>query len=74
MYAYSKKFDTSEIWLLYPLNNDMKGKNNIYYVADDVLRTYVNVFFVDVAEIEESLQELKARLSKTKTEISLVDV
>ncbi len=71
MYAYSKKFNTSEIWLLYPLNNDMKGKNNIYYVADDVLRTYVNVFFVDVAEIEESLQELKDRLTGNKTEISL---
>lgn len=25
MYAYSKKYDTSEIWLIYPVNEEMKN-------------------------------------------------
>ncbi|RKM56818.1 restriction endonuclease [Butyrivibrio sp. CB08] len=64
MYAYSKKYNTSEIWLLYPLNADMKGKDNIYYLANDEesIVTRVNVFFVDVANIESSLLELRNRI------------
>ena len=60
MYAYSKKYGTSEIWLLYPLNDEMKGKDNISFDSGD--GTTVNVFFVDVANIEESLEELNRRL------------
>ncbi len=68
MYAYSKKYNTSEIWLLYPLNKDMKDKPDIYYVANDEksIRTQVNVFFVDVANIDRSLNELKYRIGEIK--------
>ena len=64
MYAYSKKYDTSDIWLLYPLNANMKDKPPIHYLATDVssIRTNVNVFFVDVANIDKSLEELKERI------------
>ena len=62
MYAYSKKYDTSEIWLLYPLNNEMRGHSDIAFDSAD--NVHVRVFFVDVAHIEESLSELKNRLIK----------
>ncbi len=62
MYAYSKKYETPEIWLLYPLNNEMRGHPDIYFDSDDGVN--VNVFFVDVANIEESLEELKNRMIK----------
>ncbi len=62
MYAYSKKYETPEIWLLYPLNNEMRGYSDICFDSDDGVN--VKVFFVDVANIEESLDELKNRLIK----------
>ena len=62
MYAYSKKYKTPEIWLLYPLNNEMRGHSDIFFDSDDGVN--VKVFFVDVANIEESLEELKNRLIK----------
>ena len=60
MYAYSKKYGTSEIWLLYPLNDEMRGRDNISFDSGD--GTTVNVFFVDVANIEESLEQLHCKL------------
>jgi 5-methylcytosine-specific restriction enzyme subunit McrC len=60
MYAYSKKYETSEIWLLYPINNEMRGSTPITFNSGD--GTTVNLFFVDVESIEESLSNLKARL------------
>ena len=43
MYAYSKKYNTSEIWLLYPINDEMRGISDISYNSGD--GTNVNVFF-----------------------------
>ena len=63
MYAYSKKYGTSEIWLLYPLNDEMRGKENISFDSGD--GTTVNVFFVDVANIEESLEKLSCKIEST---------
>lgn len=60
MYAYSKKYETSEVWLLYPLNEDMKNHAPIEFYSGD--NTYVRLFFVDVANIEDSLKELKQRI------------
>jgi 5-methylcytosine-specific restriction enzyme subunit McrC len=62
MYAYSKKYGTSEIWLLYPLNDEMRGRDDISFDSGD--GTTVNVFFVDVANIEESLENLNSKLVK----------
>lgn len=63
MYAYSKKYNTSEIWLLYPMNDEMRGHGEIKFMSGD--GTTVRLHFVDVAHIEESLQEL---LEKVDTE------
>jgi len=61
MYAYSKKYGVSEIWLLYPLNNEMRGHTDIRFNSGD--GTTVNVFFIEFTNeanpIEESLNKLK---------------
>lgn len=62
MYAYSKKYQTSEIWLLYPLNDEMREYKKIRFDSGD--GTTVNVFLVDVANIEESLNELRDRINQ----------
>ena len=57
MYAYSKKYKTSEVWLLYPITDEMRNHEPIAFYSGD--ETWVKVFFVDVANIEESLKKLK---------------
>ena len=57
MYAYSKKYETSEIWLLYPVNVAMRGHAPIQFDSGD--GTVVRIHFVDVADIENSLSNLK---------------
>lgn len=56
MYAYAKKYQTSEVWLLYPMNEEMKNSKSILFDSGDGVR--VSVFGVDVAQIETSLEEL----------------
>ncbi len=60
MYAYSKKYGTSEIWLLYPLNQEMRDHEDISFKTYDGVD--VRVFFIDVAHIEDSLSELRKQL------------
>lgn len=66
MYAYSKKYDTKEIWLLYPVNDEMRGHETIAFEsvnpATDEMEMIVKLFFVDVANIEDSLNDLKNRM------------
>lgn len=64
MYAYSKRYKTPEIWLLYPINDDMRDHTDIRFDSGD--GTTVNVFFVDVANIEDSLRLLKMKLEAMK--------
>lgn len=61
MYAYSKKYKTSEIWLLYPLNNEMKDHEPIVFDSGD--DTFVRIHFVDVDLIEDNLEELKKEIN-----------
>ena len=62
MYAYSKKYGTSEIWLLYPVNDAMRNHEQIVFDSGD--GATVSLFFVDVAHIEESLSALFEKLQK----------
>lgn len=57
MYAYSKKYETSEIWLLYPDNQDMHGRRDIIFNSGD--GTTVRVWFVDLKNIEDDLKRIK---------------
>ncbi len=71
MYAYSKKYDTPEIWLLYPINDKMRNHEDIVFDAGEEDRnTVVRVFFIDLdpAKIEESFNDLL-----TKIELGPVD-
>lgn len=61
MYAYSKKYETPEIWVLYPVNAEMRDHTDISFDSDDGVK--VRLFFVDVAKIEESMQSLKMLLA-----------
>lgn len=62
MYAYSKKYGTSEIWLIYPVNTEMRDHTDISFESDDGVN--VKLFFVDVADIEGSLLGLRSQLLK----------
>lgn len=60
MYAYSKKYKTSEIWLLYPITDEMRNHEPIEYDSGD--NTFVRIHFIDVDKIEENLEELKIKI------------
>ncbi len=55
MYAYSKKYKTSEIWVLYPANEQMRSETKINFDSGD--GTVVSLFFVDL-EKAQSLSDL----------------
>ena len=57
MYAYSKKYGTDDIWLLYPITKEMRGHAPVHYYSKG--DTHVRLYFVDVANVENSLSELK---------------
>lgn len=62
MYAYSKKYKTPDIWLLYPMNNEMRKSKPIRFESGDGVT--VSVFFIDLYNIKESLEELLCILEK----------
>lgn len=71
MYAYSKKYETSEIWLLYPVNDEMGISDSIRFDSGD--GTIVNLFFVDVANIEGNMRQLKSLLEEKLTRTLKID-
>lgn len=62
MYAYGKKYNTSKIWLLYPKTEDTEKIKDKTYDSGDNIKVYL--FFVDVANIDKSLLELKEKIEK----------
>lgn len=62
MYAYAKKYNTSEIWLLYPENEAMRNCGSIKFDSGDGVT--VSLFFVDVTDIEKSMENLMKMLKK----------
>lgn len=65
IYVYSNTYHASEVWLLYPLNEEMlHHKNDIIFVSGD--GTIVPVYFVDVANIEDSIEKLKEKIEGKK--------
>lgn len=64
MYAYSKKYKTPDIVLLYPLNDEMRGHSPISFQSSDggdIVN--VRVFFVDLEHMAESMKELRSAIS-----------
>ena len=64
MYAYAKKYTKTdkipEVWLLYPLNNEMRGHDPISFSSDDGVK--VSVFFVDLENMDDSVAELLKKI------------
>ena len=59
MYAYLKKYKTSEIWLLYPYDSSMdEYKNVLFRSLEENQITNVHVFMVDLANMEDSMGDL----------------
>ncbi|TCN21082.1 5-methylcytosine-specific restriction enzyme subunit McrC [Mesobacillus foraminis] len=64
MFAYSKKYNTPEIWLLYPVNEEIQDAEISFesYHQNHRVETKVSLFFVDVTNIEDSLRTLREKL------------
>ncbi|MBR4341232.1 MAG: hypothetical protein IKP88_00720 [Lachnospiraceae bacterium] len=60
MYAYSKKYGNADVWLLYPVTDEMRGHTKIEYHSRD--NTSVRIFFVDVNN--DNLEELKKAIEE----------
>ena len=69
MYAYSKKYKTSEIWLLYPDNKDMHGRTDILFDSGD--GTTVRVWFVNLKDIKSDLANIKGILEKSTVTVAI---
>lgn len=70
MYAYSKKYEASEVWILYPVNEGMKDIDiNFKAYKDEVLELKVKVFLVDLTNIQQSLIVLKKHLINGRNEV-----
>ena len=82
MYAYSKKYKTSDIWLLYPKTEEVKGLDNIIFKSLEVDGNYVNdvnvsIFFVDLNNIDFSLGQLRDKIgcySKVNTAMMSISI
>ena len=50
MYAYSKKYHTPDIWLIYPISDEVRDLPEISFnaVENETCNVSVNVFFVDL--------------------------
>lgn len=57
MYEYAKKYQTDEIFLIYPMDEEWENANRLFFQSDDGV--CVNIHFVDCGKIEKSLQVLK---------------
>lgn len=60
MYTYAKKYKTPEIWLIYPCHEEMENSQDIRFeCTEDEENIRVRIFFVDVANIIDSLEVLR---------------
>lgn len=64
MYAYSKKYRTPNVWLIYPLNDEVRDIKQLSFdaVQNEAMNVSVKVFFVDLADYNKSLQALFERV------------
>lgn len=60
MYAYSKKYHTSDIWLLYPLDDTLSELGEIRFIAEreEDKKVNVRIFFIDLADYRNSIAEI----------------
>ena len=67
MYAYSKKYDSPDVWLLYPKTEDLplvqdgKPVYPVFQESGNGDGAKIHIFFVDLQDIENSLKKIKLR-------------
>lgn len=61
MYAYSKKYKATDIWVLYPYRAEMH-KDLEFTTNDPDINTTIHIYFVDVKNIDKSLLDLKKKM------------
>lgn len=68
MYAYSKKYHASDIWVLYPENKEMNNTKGLYFTSNipEGENTTIHLFFVNLGEnkIQDSMRELFEKVKK----------
>lgn len=60
MYAYATKYDAKDIFLLYPVTDEMRGRDDVSFQSykEGTLIANIRVFFIDVVDIENNLDKL----------------
>ncbi len=56
MYCYAKKYNSSNIWLLYPVSDELDAERVFTFSSND--QVSVSIFFVDLARIDDSIERL----------------
>lgn len=66
MYAYARKYEKAnngiipEVWMLYPLNDEVRNHDQISYTSGDGVK--VHIYFIDLTDIKMSIEKLKIYL------------
>ena len=60
MYAYAKKYKTSDIWLIYPKNEAMSNVDDIVYraIVGETKPVHVRIWFMDLSKYRENITDL----------------
>lgn len=56
MYVYAKKYQTKDVWLLYPLREELTNGDIKNFVSNDEIT--VHIYFIDLADTEGSINRL----------------
>lgn len=71
MYAYSKRYKT-QTWLIYPITDKIRNNRRIIFRSTENFdNAIVNVFFINLANINESLKILKNQIEEIERQYSL---
>ncbi len=72
MFAYSKKYGTPYVWLLYPATYEMKDQDirfeSIIATENSRDKTIVKIQFINIANIGESLEDIKKQIDIFESE------
>jgi 5-methylcytosine-specific restriction enzyme subunit McrC len=67
MYAYSKRYYTPEVWLLFPKSREMQEINNIVFKSEADKEseegTIVHIWFIDLPNVLNNLELLREELT-----------
>ena len=62
MYAYAKKYEATDVIVLYPLKAEMRGQPPIGFESEDGVR--VRIRFIDLEDMDASLEAIKGEIGE----------